>query len=294
MPGIQRRLQVLGRQPVQPSSRLHLVQRLADEVEECLADKLHATLGIAHPHAVTDGFAGGAIAGFALAQRRLGPLAFGDVVGDQHGAGNPALDHQRRVGAGDRDLRAVLAEEHVLVPEERLAGRVDTAERAFGRRIRAAVRVTVVNGVVQLSARQLLSRPAENPLRRRVHQGDALFAVGDEDGVRRAVGDRGEQAELFGELLLGALAGGDVGAEGLERNDLAGVIEEAVEVTQVPAHLTVGPRAAGFLVPLRMLGRERRSALRGTAAARPRRRSRASACRSALPALDRKIRHTPG
>ena len=65
-----------------------------------------------------------------------------------------------------------------------------------------------VNGVVQLSAHQLRSRPAENPLRSRIHQGDALFAVGDEDGVRRAIGYRGEQAELFGELLLDALAGG--------------------------------------------------------------------------------------
>src|SRR5512132_2366255 len=173
------------------------------------------------------------------------------------GAGNPALDHQPRVGAGDRDLRAVLAEEYVLVPDERLPGRVDTAERAFGHRIRTAVRVTVVNGVVQLSARQLLSRPAENPLGRRVHQGDAIFAVGDEDGIRRAVGYRGEQAELFGELLLGPLAGGDVGTEGLKRKDVAGVVEKSVEVTQVPAHLPVRPRASCFLVPLRMLGRER-------------------------------------
>src|SRR5512132_1763529 len=174
------------------------------------------------------------------------------------GAGNPALDHQPRVGAGDRDLRAVLAEEYVLVPDERLPGRVDTAERAFGHRIRTAVRVTVVNGVVQLSARQLLSRPAENPLRRRVYQGDAIFAVGDEDGVRRAVGYCGEQAQLFGELLLGALAGGDVGAEGLERHDLAGVVEKAVEVTQVPSHLPVRPGASCFLVSLRISGRERR------------------------------------
>ena len=118
--------------------------------------------------------------------------------------------------------------------------------------------MTVVNGVVQLSARQLLSRPAENPLRRRVHQGDAIFAVGDEDGVRRAVGYRGEQAELFGELLLGALAGGDVGAEGLKRNDVAGVVEKSVEVTQVPAHLPVHPSASCFLVSLRISGRERR------------------------------------
>src|SRR5512132_2731666 len=51
---------------------------------------------------------------------------------------------------------------------------------------------------------------------------------------------------------------GDVSAEGLERNDLAGVVEKSVDVTQVPAHLMVGSRAAGFLVPLRMLGRERR------------------------------------
>ena len=34
VPGVQRRLQVLGRQPIQPTSRLHLVQRLADEIEE--------------------------------------------------------------------------------------------------------------------------------------------------------------------------------------------------------------------------------------------------------------------
>src|SRR5512132_3353054 len=112
-------------------------------------------------HAITDGFAGSAIAGFALAQRRLAPLAVGDVVRDQYGAGNPALDHQPRVGAGDRDLRAVLAEEYVLVPDERLPGRVNTAEWAFGHRIRTAVRVTVVKGVVQLSARQFLSRPAK-------------------------------------------------------------------------------------------------------------------------------------
>src|SRR5512132_386078 len=230
MPCLQGRLQVLGRQPVQPSSWFHLVERLTDEGEECLAHKLHAAFGIAHPHAVTDGFAGSAIAGFALAQRRLGSLAFADVVGDQYGAGNPALDYQRRVGAGDLNRGAALAEEHVLVPDERLPGRVDSAERAFGRRIRTAIRVTVVNGVVQLPARQLLSRPAENPLRRRVHQGDAIFAVGDEDGVRRAVGYRGEQAELFGEPLLGALASGDVRAEGLKRKNVAGIVEKSVEV----------------------------------------------------------------
>ena len=54
------------------------------------------------------------------------------------------------------------------------------------------------------------------------------------------------------------LAGGDVGAEGLERKDVAGVVEKSVDVTQVPAQLPVRPRASGFLVPLRMLGRERR------------------------------------
>ena len=88
---------------------------------------------------------------------------------DQYGAGDPALDHERRVGAGDRDLRAVLAEEYVLMPDERLPGRINSAQRAFGNRIRAAVRVTVVNGVVQLSAGQLLSRSAEDPLSRRIY-----------------------------------------------------------------------------------------------------------------------------
>src|SRR5512132_675858 len=44
--------------------------------------------------------------------------------------------------------------------------------------------------------------------------------------------------------LLGPLASGDVGAERLERNDVAGVVEKAVEVTEIPAHLPVGPGAA--------------------------------------------------
>ena len=40
--------------------------------------------------------------------------------------------------------------------------------------------------------------------------------------------------------------------------DVAGVVEKSVEVPQVPAQLPVRPRASCFLVPLRMLGRERR------------------------------------
>ncbi len=67
--------------------------------------------------------------------------------------------------------------------------------------------MAVVNGVVQLRP---ASSSRDQPKIRsagRVHQGDAILAVGDEDGVRRAVGYRGEQAELFGEPLLGPAYG---------------------------------------------------------------------------------------
>ena len=118
----------------------------------------------------------------------------GDVVNDQDGAGSPSPDQQRRIRTDDRNRRAILAEEQVLVPDERLAGCVDPAERTLGRRIGTAVRVSVVNNVVQLAPGQLLPRPAEDPLCGTVHEGDVLLIVRDKDGVRRAVGDRGEQA----------------------------------------------------------------------------------------------------
>ena len=42
--------QVFRGEPVQPSPWSHLVERLADQVEEGLAHELHATVGAAHPH----------------------------------------------------------------------------------------------------------------------------------------------------------------------------------------------------------------------------------------------------
>ena len=140
----------------------------------------------------------------ALAQRLLGLALLLDVLeGDDHPRPVGHVERRRRVG--DREHRAVAADEPVLVHLDRLAGPADLRHRAVLGRVGRAVAVLVVDRVVAEAAAQLGQLVvAERREARRVDVDHEAVVIDDPDRLGDGGEDRLHRGELARRLGVGS------------------------------------------------------------------------------------------
>ena len=150
-----------------------------------------------------------------LAEPLLAVAPLRDVVerdGEEHRAGN--------VDARDRDL----GREGAVVGAEGgdLEARAEQRPAAVREHPRQVVPVLLRDRQLEERlAEDVVARPAERLLGRRVHLGDQALVVDDHDAVERCAQDRVLASLAGGERALGALARGDVDHRGDDRDDVA-------------------------------------------------------------------------
>ena len=149
---------------------------------------------------------GAGVGDVALAHGALGREVVLDV-GERGHRPAPAGEVEGRRRVGDRQDRAVLAHEPVLVHLVGLAGQPGVRHRAVLGRVRAAVGVLVVDGVVAGLADQLGGVVvAQRPHGRRVGVAEHAVLVDDPDRL----GDLGEDRVALAQGLLGLALPGHV------------------------------------------------------------------------------------
>jgi len=131
----------------------------------------------------------GAEAQFARPQRLLGPAALGDVPERHHRADQDALLVQRRADVLDRNGRAVLAPEDLVVRAMDGPVREGRVDRTLAGWIGGAVGPRVVGRGVHGPADQLVGRVAEQAGRRGVDESGHAAPVHAEDALARGVQD---------------------------------------------------------------------------------------------------------
>ena len=93
---------IVRKQPIEPSAnQVSAVRPPRQSVFRRLVDGEHVTFDAEEQDLVLTGVQQRSHPVLALAQCALGLLALSDILRNQHGAGDPAIDLQRRVGAGD-------------------------------------------------------------------------------------------------------------------------------------------------------------------------------------------------
>ncbi len=155
---------------------------------------------------------------FALAQSVFGAFAFTDVPNCEDNARARTVDIQRGTGPGDVDGRSVFVKEKILAVMEYLTIDPGMSLRAFGTREDPAIRLVVVQQIVQTLTEELSGGESEGTLRFRIHERHETFDVEHKNRIRALLRDALGQQKLILERLSGAFTFGDIPG-GAEKSD---------------------------------------------------------------------------